>query len=456
MKFRDRILILLFFLIDIFFLNISIAIGTLIHYEKLIFSEIYQEIILFNISWFLAFVPFINATLFTTHTLSTRIKDNILKSIVYLAISSFSLVMFNFDEISRALYIESFMVFFTLRFIISYFYSYLIQNKQDGEHYAYTLIIGIGNIAYSISEYYMKNPDRGEVIGYLSDYMPRSNKYNILGSLGDFKKVVKNNKINDIIITLNLEEDLNVKEIIQNAEYYGIRPRVVPDYYALFKRNFEIRKLGNIPLVNIREVKLDYYSNRFWKRAFDLVFSLITIPLCIPLFIVIAIAIKMDSKGPVFYRPVREGKAGKKFKVYKFRSMKESDDELAGSKSTIKNDKRITRLGKYLRKYSLDELPQLFNVFNNTMSIVGPRPHRIFLNNQFQMKVHTYKVRQYIRPGITGWAQVNGWRGPTDTKLDYYGRTLHDIWYIENWSFGLDIYIIYLTIFGKKSRTNAF
>ena len=116
----------------------------------------------------------------------------------------------------------------------------------------------------------------------------------------------------------------------------------------------------------------------------------------------------------------------------------------------------LLKLGKIIRRTSVDELPQLFNVFMNKMSIVGPRPHRVTLNSEFQKNIYTYNVRQYIRPGITGWAQVNGWRGPTNTKLDYYGRTLHDIWYIENWSFTLDIYIIYLTIFGNEVRKNAF
>ncbi len=316
--------------------------------------------------------------------------------------------------------------------------------------------MGAGNIGHSIEEFYVNNPDRGLIIGYLDDVKLKSEKFNVLGTLKDFSTVIRKFEINDVIIALNSLDNKIIKEIINTAEYHGIRPRIVPDYYGLFNRNYEIEKLGDIPLVNIREVKLDYYSNRFWKRAFDLSFSIMAIVVCTPLFIVIAIAIKFESKGPVFYKPLREGKRGIRFEVFKFRSMTHNDDELAGTKSTVLNDKRITRVGRFLRKYSLDELPQLFNVFGNRMSIVGPRPHRINLNKEFQKNIYTHNVRQYIRPGITGWAQVNGWRGPTDSKLDYYARTLHDIWYIENWSFALDIYIIYLTIFGKKVRKNAF
>jgi Undecaprenyl-phosphate glucose phosphotransferase len=456
MRIRDRNLILIFFLIDLLILNISIIIASFIHYGKFDVVDIFAEIILWNASWFLCFIPFINANLFTKHTLATRIKDNLKRSLIYIAISSFLLVMLNFDAISRWLYIESFVIFFTLRFFVSYFYSYLIKNKREGEHYGKILIIGTGKIAGSILSFYIKNPDRGHVVGFLSDEQRQFRKQNILGKIKDFNSVIKEHEINETIISLSSLENENVKNIINNAEFHGIRPRVVPDYFALFKRNYEIQKLGNVPLVNIREVKLDYYANRFWKRAFDLVFSLFGIVFAIPFFIITALIIKIDSRGPVFYRPIRQGKGGLEFKVYKFRTMKVSDDESSGIKSTQKDDPRITRFGKFLRKYSLDELPQLFNVLGNKMSIVGPRPHRIHLNKEFRKRIYTYNVRQYIRPGITGWAQVNGWRGPTDTKLDYYGRTLHDIWYIENWSFALDLYIIYLTIFGKKVRNNAF
>jgi putative colanic acid biosynthesis UDP-glucose lipid carrier transferase len=214
--------------------------------------------------------------------------------------------------------------------------------------------------------------------------------------------------------------------------------------------------LGAIPLLDVRNVPLHNYSNRFWKRAFDLVFTSIALILLLPIFIIVAILIKLDSPGPIFYTPVRLGVNGKPFKLYKFRSMSESDDALAGTKSTVLNDKRVTRLGKFLRKSNLDELPQLYNVLMNEMSIVGPRPHRVHLNRDLQKKMSTYMVRHFVKPGITGWAQVNGWRGPTENRLQYMGRTLHDIWYIENWSFFIDIYIIFLTAFGKKSRKNAF
>jgi len=173
------------------------------------------------------------------------------------------------------------------------------------------------------------------------------------------------------------------------------------------------------------------------ETSFDVLFSISAILLLMPAFAAIAVAIKLESKGPVFYRPVRIGKRGAEISVFKFRSMRVSTNVEDQKRSTKVGDERITRVGQFIRRYSLDELPQFFNVLLGEMSVVGPRPHRIDLNKRFQQTVQGYLVRQYIKPGITGWAQVNGWRGPTETKYQYYARTLHDLWYIEHWNFAL-------------------
>ena len=158
----------------------------------------------------------------------------------------------------------------------------------------------------------------------------------------------------------------------------------------------------------------------------------------------------------MFYAPIRKGKDGKPFKCYKFRTMNTCDDPANGKRSTIQSDPRITRIGKYLRKYDIDEMPQFFNVLKGDMSVIGPRPHRVFLQDNFRKIVNDYMVRHYVKPGISGWAQVNGWRGPTKTVKQKKERVKHDLWYIENWSFWLDIKTIFLTVFSKKARINAF
>ena len=170
------------------------------------------------------------------------------------------------------------------------------------------------------------------------------------------------------------------------------------------------------------------------------------------LFLIIAILIYLDTRGPILYKPIRKGEGGKPFKCYKFRTMSVSDNPLNGTKSTIIDDPRITKIGKFLRKIDLDELPQFYNVLMGDMSVIGPRPHRVHLQNDFRKSVNNYMVRSYIKPGISGWAQVNGWRGPTDTEEQKNERVKHDLWYLENWSFWLDLKIVFLTIFGRHNH----
>jgi putative colanic acid biosynthesis UDP-glucose lipid carrier transferase len=199
--------------------------------------------------------------------------------------------------------------------------------------------------------------------------------------------------------------------------------------------------------------KLLKYSNV--KRLFDIFFSIFALVLVSPFLIIIGLLVKLTSKGPVLYVAERVGMGGDIFKMYKFRTMHHSGKSQEDS-STRENDSRITLLGHFLRKTNLDELPQFFNVLKGEMSVVGPRPHRVYLDKKLQDEVDKYMIRHYIKPGITGWAQVNGWRGPTNTEEQKIQRTLHDIWYIKNWSFRLDLKIILLTVIGKKTRENAF
>jgi putative colanic acid biosynthesis UDP-glucose lipid carrier transferase len=262
--------------------------------------------------------------------------------------------------------------------------------------------------------------------------------------------------INQIIVATDPKNEYLIQGIISLAENKGIRPSFVLNFYSIFKRDFFTLDFYGLPVAVLREIPLDIYSNYLIKRIFDFLVSAIFIILLSPLFFLIAICIYMDSSGPIFYSPIRIGKNNSEFRMFKFRSMRvnqTSDDKM---RSAQRNDSRITRVGKIIRKVSLDELPQLFNVFIGDMSIIGPRPHRVDLDRAFQKIIPVYSVRQYVKPGITGWAQVNGFRGPTNTRYDYVGRTLHDLWYIEHWTFSLDIYILLLTIFGRKTYRNAF
>jgi putative colanic acid biosysnthesis UDP-glucose lipid carrier transferase len=452
MAFRKRTLIYLFLALDLILLNLSIVSVSYFHYKQ--FYSFNVLFLLLNLNWIITYVYGLNDKFFDSEDIIKRSKELIRRVSIYVSLSAILIVVLNLDEFSRTVFLGSSMVFLVIKFAISYLYTYLVAHRLDGPYNSKILVVGTGKVATAIQTFYSLSPDLGTIIGFLDDQKTKTKNLNILGGLQDFQTLFDKYRFNEIIITLPLSMESEIKYLVNIAEYNGVRPGVVANYYTLFGRNFEITDRGGIPIVNVREVPLDSYMARLRKRAFDFCFSLFAIIMLFPLFIVLVIAIKVDSKGPIFYRPTRIGKRGMPIRVYKFRSMRHSNE--VQTKSTAKNDDRITKVGKFIRKYSIDELPQLINVLKNEMSVVGPRPHRTDLNKRFQETAQNYMVRQYIKPGITGWAQVNGWRGPTETKFQYVARTLHDLWYIEHWSFALDLYIIYLTVFGKKTRTNAF
>jgi len=454
MRLGNRELIYLFLLMDLFLLSLSLTIVAKLHYDQWIrFNYLF---FLLNGIWVATYVLYLDLTFFDIQNAGSRIKSLLTKFFVYVSLGAILIVLFNMDDVSRFMFLGSALTFLILKIPATYLYTYLISVRQDGPSFKKILVIGAGRVGAAIQTFYRINPSQGTLIGFLDDRKSLSEKFNVLGSINDFQRVYDKMPFNEVIITINLAEEKTIRSLVNLAEYNGVRPAIVANYYSLFNRNFELKNLAGIPIVNIREVPLDFYIPRFWKRVFDLAFSSFALLITSPIFLLIAIAIKLDSKGPVFYRPVRIGKDGAQILIYKFRSMRQSSNPTDNTRSTRVNDDRITRVGKFIRKYSLDELPQFINVFNGDMSVVGPRPHRIDLDKRFQQIAPSYMVRQYIKPGITGWAQVNGWRGPTETKYQYIARTLHDLWYIEHWNFALDTYIIFLTLFGKNTRRNAF
>jgi Undecaprenyl-phosphate glucose phosphotransferase len=354
-----------------------------------------------------------------------------------------------------------------LGIVISFFIISLISkgnNPQEvqakvQENIHYTLIAGIGKVAENVEKHFYDYHDSSAKIkGFIrckkEECKVKQDK--VVGKLKHIQQYLKENPVDEIVIALPVKPSKKVRNILEAADYHGIRVRYIPDYQGLLGNNYKMKRYGQINVVNVRQLPLDETFSFLVKNTFDKLFATAALVLLSPLFLLVAILIKLESPGPVFYAPVRIGKAGRPFKVYKFRSMRLNDAAAGGTLSTQQNDPRITRLGRILRKYSLDELPQFLNVLKGDMSVVGPRPHRSFLNQQFQESVDKYMVRHYFKPGITGWAQVNGWRGPTDTKEQKDQRTQHDLWYVENWSLWLDIKIICLTILSRKAHSSAF
>jgi putative colanic acid biosysnthesis UDP-glucose lipid carrier transferase len=233
--------------------------------------------------------------------------------------------------------------------------------------------------------------------------------------------------------------------LMKEADHHLIRVRLVPDLKSFFNKNVRMELYDQLPVLSLRKEPLENKSNEFLKRAFDIGLSLFVIVFILSWLIpIMALIIKIDSKGPVFFKQNRSGKDNKPFTCYKFRSMHLNEE--SDCKQATKGDFRVTRVGKFLRKTSIDELPQFINVIMGDMSIVGPRPHMIKHTEDYSLLIDTYMVRQFLLPGITGWAQVNGFRGETKETVAMMKRVEADLWYMENWSLMLDLKIIFLTV----------
>ncbi len=466
---RTRVRILLQLIIDLIWLNLSAMIVAIGDAEGIgrIFSYNGQVLIIINIAWVISYIIFIDDLASFKSNIRFMIGTTARRFVLFIAILFVTLVAKNLSNFSHNILFGTVLLFFVFKLLMNLWLFDLspIRNKANMRP---AIIVGNNPIGVELYHYFLRNTYLAlDPIGILDNCRAHSNgngqlngtkisnKY-LIGSIDDFQVIYDNKPFQDVLIALPLSEKAHIKQIIDFAEKNGVRPHIVPNYFGVIDKTFQVQTLGNIPLLTYRSLPLDRYPNRFWKRAFDIVFTVIALTIAAPFFILIAIAIKLDSKGPVFYRPMRLGVNSDPFRLYKFRSMKVVSDSAKNDYSTVKGDARITRVGKFIRKFNLDELPQLLNVLMNDMSIVGPRPHRLSLNKSLQDKMKAYRVRHLVKPGISGWAQVNGYRGPMENRLQYAGRTLHDLWYLEHWSFALDVYIIFLTVFSKKAYKNAF
>lgn len=311
------------------------------------------------------------------------------------------------------------------------------------------------NIATLIEKIYL-NPNYGfQIAGLLTDAKVSDElKQFHKGSLSEITAFLEANNVDEIIISLPYQKSKLINDLFRYADNNMIRVRVIPEFSEYLSQAFSIDYVENIPIMKLRSEPMNSFTNRVLKRFFDVVFSLLVVLVLFSwLFPIIAMIIKWTSKGPVFFVQDRTGKDGKAFRCLKFRSMTvnlESDNVQA-----TKNDARVTKFGAFMRKTSIDELPQIFNVLLNNMSLVGPRPHMLKHTEEYRVLVDKFMVRHFAKPGVTGWAQINGYRGETKEVKDMENRATADIWYIENWSFLLDVKIVILTawyMFFKKDE----
>lgn len=328
--------------------------------------------------------------------------------------------------------------------------------RKRGYNLKHILLVGYSRAGEEYIDRILGNPQWGYVVcGILDDSVPAGTLYRgvkVLGRIDNLHVVLPENKLDEIAITLSLKDYDRLEEIVDICEKSGVHTKFIPDYNSLIPSRPYTEDLVGLPVINIRYVPLTNTGNMFIKRTMDIVGSLCGIIIASPVMLICAILVKCTSPGPIIFKQERVGLHNKPFYMYKFRSMeiqKESEEKKAW---TVKGDPRVTKVGKIMRKTSLDELPQLFNILKGDMSLVGPRPERPLFVEKFKEEIPRYMIKHQVRPGLTGWAQINGYRGDTSIKR----RVEYDLYYIENWSLGLDIKIIFLTFFTGFINKNAY
>lgn len=353
------------------------------------------------------------------------------------------------------------VIFVTLNFMMEVTFRFatttiLRKIRKKGLNQKHILLIGYSRAAESYIDRLLAHPEWGfSIHGILDNHKPFGHAYRnvpVIGRIDELEKMLPENDYDEIAITLGINHYDSLEKIVAITEKSGVHTKFIPDYNNIIPTRPYTEDLDGLPVIHVRKVPLSNSFNRFLKRTFDIFGSLLLIILfSIPMAIVAAI-IKATSPGPLIFRQERVGLHNHPFKMFKFRSMEVQDASKEKQAWTVQNDPRVTPIGKFIRKTSLDELPQFFNVLKGDMSLVGPRPERPFFVEKFKEEIPRYMIKHQVRPGITGWAQVNGYRGDTSIRM----RIDCDLYYIENWTFGLDIKILFLTIFKGFVNKNAY
>jgi putative colanic acid biosysnthesis UDP-glucose lipid carrier transferase len=451
-------------LFDYSLLNISLYLGVIFEKNQFIWIEVPNHyklnFLLLNLFWFYSSTIADLYSKVLKRDANTTIKALTLALLIFL-IASFSIKVFLPDfDLSKNFIVCFFIAFsFTMLLWKSSFLLFRKSRRRFWIDYKKIVIVGCGPVGVDLYNYILENPQLGyKIEGIFDDLYPQSvaEKYTILGKVEDCFNYVKANGISEVYCALSNKDSKRIKALMQEADKHMIRLRLVPDVKRAFDKNILLELYGHMPILTPRQEPLENKANEFVKRAFDIVFSSFVLVFLLSwLLPLLALIIKLDSKGPVFFKQLRSGRNNKPFYCLKFRSMYVNTD--SDSKQASRGDSRITRIGAVLRKTNLDELPQFINVLFGDMSVVGPRPHMLKHTEDYSLLIDNYMVRHFLTPGITGWAQVNGYRGETKETSLMNERVKADIWYLENWSFFLDLKIVFLTVWQAiRGNENAY
>ena len=399
-------------------------------------------------------------TLYTPMRMQGRrlVLANIIKAnSLGLLILMFTFYMIDESDYSRSTYI----MFYVINIILQWcarmlIFTILRDMREKGLNQKQMICVGYSRAAEEYIDRVLANPQWGYVIrGILDDNIPAGTEYKgikVLGRIANLNVILPENRLDEIAITLGLSEYYRLEEIVALCEKSGVHTKFIPDYNKIIPTKPYTEDILGLPVINIRYVPLNNTFNALVKRSMDIVGSIVGIIVTSPLMLLMCLIIKLTSPGPLIYKQERVGLHNQTFWMYKFRSMEVQPESEEKKAWTVKNDPRVTSIGKFMRHTSIDELPQLFNILKGNMSLVGPRPERPFFVEKFREEIPRYMVKHQVRPGLTGWAQVNGYRGDTSIRK----RIECDLYYIENWSIGLDIKIIFLTFFKGFINKNAY
>ena len=421
------------------------------------FSE-YMTFLIFIIPGYLILYQAFN--LYTSMRMQGRrlVLANILKAnTLGLLIIMFVLYFMNESDYSRLTFVIFYIIDVVLCWGVRMLIFYIQRDmRKKGRNQKQVLLVGYSRAAEEYIDRVLQNPQWGYIIrGILDDNIAAGTMYKgikVLGRIANLTVILPENRLDEIAITLGLSEYYRLEQIVAMCEKSGVHTKFIPDYNRIIPTKPYTEDILGLPVINIRYVPLTNTFNALVKRMMDIVGSIFGIIVASPVMLLMCILIKLTSPGPLIYRQERVGLHNKTFWMYKFRSMEVQPEAEEKKAWTVKNDPRVTPIGKFMRRTSIDELPQLFNILKGNMSLVGPRPERPFFVEKFREEIPRYMVKHQVRPGLTGWAQVNGYRGDTSIRK----RIECDLYYIEKWTIGLDIKILFLTIFKGFVNKNAY
>lgn len=367
------------------------------------------------------------------------------------------LYVINEPNFSRSMMFIFYVINILLEVLFRNIVRYVLRSvRENGFNLKHVLLVGYSRAAEQYIDRIKANPQWGYVIrGILDNEAERGTIYKgvkVIGTIENLPIILPENKLDEIAITLSIDKYGELEQIVNMCEKSGVHTKFIPDYNNIIPTRPYTEDLLGLPVINIRNVPLTNFFNSTLKRCIDIVGSIAAIIIFSPLMFIVAILIKCTSEGPVMFSQERVGLHNKQFKMYKFRSMAVQQPKEERGAWTVEDDPRVTPIGKIIRRTSIDELPQLFNILKGDMSLVGPRPERPFFVEKFKEQIPRYMVKHQVRPGMTGWAQINGYRGNTSIKK----RIEYDLYYIENWTLTFDIKILFLTIFKGFINKNAY